>query len=232
MAKSILSFQYLVWPYPLDVGMYDLSFLYLAWAVFLKYGVFWFTFLIPCWAYPWNVGNVWFVSLLCVLALCMMYVCVCVYIYICLFVCGCLWVVMHFLWWTPMVRRAALSWSWVLLTLWCGYALKATVVGIYSYYIVCMIITGCLSRSMLASDIGFPVYVTCINMLDALVSINIPCTNMPTHIVYIGTKLCRCVIACQMQDSTKFSPWKWGTFVAVFLQQKFSEDSALCAIAH
>ena len=205
----------LLGPCSLSMAFSDLHFSYLAGHTL---GTLAMSGLFPC-----------FVCLHCAWCMC---VCVCIYIYICLFVCGCLWVVMHFLWWTPMVRRAALSWSWVLLTLWCGYALKATVVGIYSYYIVCMIITGCLSRSMLASDIGFPVYVTCINMLDALVSINIPCTNMPTHIVYIGTKLCRCVIACQMQDSTKFSPWKWGTFVAVFLQQKFSEDSALCAIAH
>ena len=46
--------------------------------------------------------------------------------------------------------------------------------GAYSYYIVCMIITVCLSRSMLASDIGFPIYVTCINMLDALLSFSLP----------------------------------------------------------
>ena len=36
--------------------------------------------------YLWNVGNVCFTFLLCVIALCMMYVCVCVYI--CLRVCG------------------------------------------------------------------------------------------------------------------------------------------------
>ena len=95
-------------------------------------------------------------------------------VYVCIYMFVCLWVVMHFLWWTPMVRRAALSWSWVLLTLWCGYALKAIAVGAYSYYILCMIITVCLSRSMSASDIGFPVYATCINMLDALVSFSLP----------------------------------------------------------
>ena len=167
---SILSFLYLVGPYPLNVGMNALSFLYHAWATFLEYGIVWFTFPIPCWAYPWNVGNVWFVSLLCVLALCMMYMCVYIYIYMFVW----LWVVMHFVWWTPMVRRAAFLWSWVLLTLWCGYALKAIAIGAYSYYIVCMIITVCLSWSMSASDIGFPIYVTCINMLDALVSFSLP----------------------------------------------------------
>lgn len=43
-------------------------------------------------------------------------------------------------------------------------------VGAYSYYIVCMIITVCLSQSMLASDIGFLVYATHIIILVAFVS--------------------------------------------------------------
>ena len=38
--------------------------------------------------YPWNIGKVWFIFPLCVVALCMMYVCVYIYIYICLHVCG------------------------------------------------------------------------------------------------------------------------------------------------
>ena len=44
----------------------------------------------------------------------------------------------------------------------------STTIGAYSYYIVCTIIVVLLSQSMIASDIGFPMYVTCINMLDAL----------------------------------------------------------------
>ena len=37
--------------------------------------------------YPWNIGKVWFIFPLCVVALCMMYVCVYIYIYI--FACMC-----------------------------------------------------------------------------------------------------------------------------------------------
>ena len=44
---------------------------------------------------------------------------------------------------------------------------QATIVGAYSYYIVCTIITMYLSRSISASDIGFPMYATRINVFDA-----------------------------------------------------------------
>ena len=57
-------------PHSLGMAMSVLHFLYLAGS------------------YPWNIGNVWFTFLLCVIALCMMYVCMYVYIYICLCVCG------------------------------------------------------------------------------------------------------------------------------------------------
>ena len=156
----------------------------------------------------------------------MIYVCVCIYMFVCL------WVLMHFLWWTPMVRRAALSWSWLLLTLWCGYALKATAVGVYSYYILCMIITVCLSRSMSASE-SVSLYMwhasTCLMLWWASTC---PCMNMLTHFVYIGTNLGWCAIAHQTRNFTEFLPWKWGTFDVVFLQRKLSEDSVLCAITN
>ena len=64
----------LLGPCSLDMTMFDLHFSYLVGP------------------YPWNVGDVWFIFLLCMLALCIMYVCVylcvCVYIYIRLFMSG------------------------------------------------------------------------------------------------------------------------------------------------
>jgi len=108
-------------PFSLGMTVSDLSFLYLAGP------------------YPWNTGDVWFIFLLWVLALWMIYMF------------ACLKMVMHFVWWTHMVRRVTLSWSWVLLTLECGYALRAIVVCAYSCYILCMIIIVWLSRSMSAS---------------------------------------------------------------------------------
>ena len=150
--------------------MSTLSILYLALAAFLRYDNVWFIFPVPCWAIPLGRWQ------------CLVYfptLCACIvhddddddiYIYIYMYMSVCLKKVMHFVWWTHMVKRATLSWSWVLLTLECGYAFKATAIGAYSCYIVCMIIIVWLSWSMSTSDIGFPVYVTCINMVDALVS--------------------------------------------------------------
>ena len=56
----------------------------------------------PC---PWNVGNVCFTFLLCGIALCMMYVCIYIYIYMP----ACVWLIVHFVWWTLMVKRATLA---------------------------------------------------------------------------------------------------------------------------
>ena len=66
-------------------------------------------FLYPSRPYPWNVGNVYFIFLLCLIALCMMYICVCVYIYIYIYMPLCVWVIMHFVWWTLMVMWVTFS---------------------------------------------------------------------------------------------------------------------------
>ena len=104
-------------------------------------------------------------SLLCVIALCMMYVCIYIYIYIYSYVC---------------VGDRALCmmdscgyvsdplWPWVLWTLWYEYVLKSIAVGAYSCHIVCIVTTVWSSRSMSPSVIGFPVYATRINVLNAL----------------------------------------------------------------
>ena len=114
-------------------------------------------------SYPWNVGNVWFTFLLCVIALCIMYVCMYVYIYIYIYACAC-------------VGDCALCmidshghvsdplWPWVLLTLWHEYKLKAIVIGAYSCHIMCIVTMVWSSWSMSLSDIGFLVYVPRINM--------------------------------------------------------------------
>ena len=51
-------------------------------------------------------------------------------------------------------------------------------------------------------------------------------------IEYIGTKPCWCAIAHQTWNSVGFSPRKWGTFFAVFLQWKLGENIILCSIMH
>ena len=67
--------------------------------------------------YPWNVGNVWFTFLLCVIALCIMYVYIYIYIYICLHVCGWLCTLYDGLsWlheWTSLFMRAIDPIVWV-----------------------------------------------------------------------------------------------------------------------
>ena len=93
---------------------------------------------------------------------------------VCTYISTYLWVIVHFVWWTPMVRGVTLSKLWVLLTLWCEYALKATTVYAYSCHIVCMIIAVWLFQSMSASDIDFLVYATCINMFDAFMGFDSP----------------------------------------------------------
>ena len=55
--------------------------------------------------YPWNVGNVYFTLLLCVIVLCMMHV----YIYIYIYLPTCLWVIVHFVWWTFVAMWVTLS---------------------------------------------------------------------------------------------------------------------------
>ena len=100
------------------LAMLDLSFLYLAWATFLGMAMsdlhFSHTLLGP---YPWDVGNDWFIFSLCVS--CIVHVCVCVsiYIYIYIYIFAYLKMIMHFVWWTHMVRRVpphcnGCSWPW------------------------------------------------------------------------------------------------------------------------
>ena len=152
----------------------------------------------------------------------------CVCVYICLFVCGLSCTFYDGLPWLgeqPLVIMGALN-----LVVW--YALKAIAVGAYSYYILCMIITVCLSRSMSASDIGFPVYVTCINMLDALVSFNLP---LYEHANAFCIHRHETLLVCHSTPNAKLYrifAMKMGTFVVVFLQRKLSEDSVLCAITN
>ena len=64
-------------------------------------------------------------------------------------------------------------------------------------------------------DIGFPMYMIRINMLT--------CT------MYIGVKPYRCAITHQTWNSARFSPFKWGTFVAIFSQQKLG-DIVFCVL--
>ena len=119
----------------------------------------------------------------------------------------------------------------MLLILWCRYALKVIAVGVYSCYIVCMIIAVWLLDPCQLSDICFPVFATCVNMFFSLVSFDLP--------LYEHADACRIhkhetLLVClhQTQYSAGFFPWKWGTFVAIFSQQKLGENSVLCVITH
>ena len=138
--------------------------------------------------------------------------CAClIYIYIYIF--ACLKMVMHFVWWTHIVRRVHPSWSWMLLTLDHGYEFKAIVIDAYSCYIVCMIVAVWFSWSMSASNIGFPVYVTRVNMSNALVSLSVRHSAL-------NEKLCQIFSMKMGHPFTVFSQWKLG------------ENSILCAITH
>ena len=64
----------LLGPRSLDMIMFVLHFLYLVGS------------------YPWNVGNVCFTFRLCMIALCMIYVCIYIYVYML----SCVWVIVHF----------------------------------------------------------------------------------------------------------------------------------------
>ena len=59
-------------------------------------------------------------------------------------------------------------WPWVLLTLWHEYMLKAIAIGAYSCHTVHIVTAVWSSRSMSSSDIGFLMYVSHINVFNAL----------------------------------------------------------------
>ena len=141
-------------------------------------------------------------TLLCLFALCM---------YICIF--ACLKMAMHFVWGTHVVRRVPPSWSWALMTLEHGHALKVITVDAYSCYIVCITVTVWLPLHMSASDIGFLVYATCISVLILQWAMACLSINTLTHAVYIGMKPYRCTIVHQRLNFAIFSPWKRGIFL-------------------
>ena len=84
--------------------------------------------------------------------------------------------------------------------------IKAYVVDVYSYYIVCMIVMVWFPLSMLASDIGFPVYATRISVLKLWWAPTCYSMNILTHAEYTGTKPCWCAIAHQKWNFAEFLP--------------------------
>ena len=169
--------------------------------------------------YPWDVDNVCFTFPLYVIALCMMYV------YLYMLVYGWSWTLYDGLsWlheWPSLVISAFDLIEWI-----CAkgyYCLR---------YIVCMIIAMWSSRSMyqVISISSCMQYASiCLTLWGAPTR---PSMSMLAHTVYIGLKPYQCAIMHQIQNSAKFSPWKWGTFVAVFLWRKLDKDSVLCAMTH
>ena len=59
-------------------------------------------------------------------------------------------------------------WPWVLLTLWHEYVLEAIAVGAYLCHTVCIVTAVWLSWFMSPSEVGFPVYVSHINVFKCL----------------------------------------------------------------
>ena len=122
----------------LGMAMSDLYFLYLARP------------------HPWDVGNVCFTFLLCVIALCMMYV------YLYMLVCGWLCTLYDGLSW--LRERPFLVMSALDLVVWvCTQGNCCRCI----FMLYCMIIAVWLSQSCHLSDLDFPVFVTHINMFNA-----------------------------------------------------------------
>ena len=95
-----------------------------------------------------------------------------------------------------------------------------------------MIITVYLSRSMSGSDIGFPVYATCINMFDGLVSFDSPDHEHANvcHIHKHKTLLVR--HSTPNMKLYQIFAVKMGHHFAIFSPQKPGKDSVLCAMTH
>ena len=108
--------------------------------------------------YPWDVSNVCFTFMLCVIALCMMYVYLYMLVYgwLCTLYDGLLWLRE----WLSLVMRA-------LNLVVCVCAQGDCHRCIFMLYCVHNHL-GMKVRSMSPSDTGFAVYVTCINTLDIL----------------------------------------------------------------
>ena len=151
------------------------------------------------------------------IALCMMYVCIYVYIYICLHVYGWLCTLYDGLsWlreWPSLVIRALNLVVWVcaqgncsrcIFMLYCVHDHRSVIVLIHVtkwHWFPC------------ACDMFQHV----LTLLRASARHS---TSMSIHAVYTDEKPCWCAIIPQPQNSTGFSPWKWGIPIAAFSRWK------------
>ena len=147
-----------------------------------------------------------------------MYVCmcVCIYIYMRLHMCG---------WLCTLYDR--LSWLHE------GPSLTTSTPDLVVW--VCAQGICCRCIFMLYSVHGHhgviaPIHVTWVTLVSPCMWCTLTClmlwrasacqgTSMLIHIIYTSVRPYWCTIAHQMQNSSGFSPWKWGTSITVFSQR-------------
>ena len=116
----------------------------------------------------WMLAYACFTFLLCMIALCMMYVCMYTYIYIYIYAPAHVWVIVHFVWRTLMVMLVTVvdhEHSWP-----CSVDMfSRNFLQVHIHAILCAWSSRCNCPDPChLSDISFPMYATRINMVDAL----------------------------------------------------------------
>ena len=171
--------------------------------------------------YPWNIGNVWFTFLLCVIVLCIMYVCMYIYMPVygwsCTLYDGLSW----------LFKRLSPVMSALNLVVWlcvqgncCKCMLMVYYVHDHRSVIVLIHVTWLTSVSSFMQHKSI-----CLMLWRAPTH---PSTSMLACAIYTGVKTYRCAT----RNSTRFSPWKWATSIAIFSQWNLSKNSILCAMTH
>ena len=153
-----------------------------------------------------------------------MYIYICVCVCVCVCVPPCVWVILHFVWWTLVATWVTLSShksSWPCSIGMCSrrmpYVLKANAV-LFAQSSQCDCLDPCMRRAS-----------TCLILWRASARHG---TSMLIRTEYTDAKPCRCAIAYQTRNTTGFSSWKWGISIAIFLCQNIGENSILCAMTY
>ena len=143
-----------------------------------------------------------------------------------------MWVIVHFVWWTFVAKKATFSnyvcldlVVWVcaqgnccrcLFILYCVHDHRSVIVSIHVTWVT--LVSPCMwHASMCVKFWGAPTYLN---------------TSMLALVVYISMKPCWCAISYQTRNSVGFSLRKRDTFVVVFSQEKLGENSILCTMMH
>ena len=168
--------------------------------------------------YAWNVSNICFTFPLCMIALYIMhvYLYMSIYGWSCTLYDGLLWLRER-----PSLVTSALDLIvWIcaqgnccrcIFMLYCMRDHRNVIVSIHVTWVI--LVSTCMRHASM-----------CLMLWGAPARLS---TSMLACAINTSMKPCRCTIAHQMRNSVEFSPWKLGTSVAVFSQQKIGKNNVL-----